>query len=231
MKLVSTLFLMCLSALAFAADVGYEVEVIIFEDRSGLYENSEQWPVPDVVQDTNTVTTLLPKTVDTKNTGNKNSEGSTVEDLFQLISQDNYRLTEYVEKLSAIPDYKILVHKAWNQPGLDQEHAVPFAIDSRKEKVQLQQAETEEPADNIESYIEGTVTLIMSRYLHFNTQLVLHKVVNYEEREYKAVSDRRMRSREVHYIDNPHLGVIVLATPFKIQTESDTVAPQGYKTL
>ena len=140
MKLVSTLILMCLSTLAFASEVGYEVEVIIFEDRSGLYENSEQWPVPDIVQEANTITTLLPNATDTENTGVNNSVGSTVEDLFQLISQENYRLTEYVEKLSKIPDYKVLVHKAWNQPGLDQEHAVPFKIDSRKE-TQKQQAE------------------------------------------------------------------------------------------
>lgn len=230
MKFVSTLILMCLSTLVFASDVGYEVEVIIFEDRSGLYENSELWPMPDISEEVNTTTTLLSEATDANGSDIKKPANSTVEDLFQLIQKQNYRLTEYVKKLSNIPDYNVLVHKAWNQPGLDQEHAVPFKIDSRKE-TQLSQDDTEQFATDNMTYIDGTVTLIMSRYLHFNTQLVLHKAINDETREYTVVSDRRMRSRELHYIDNPHLGVIVLATPFKIQTESDATAPEGYKTL
>ncbi len=230
MKFVSTLILMCLSTLVFASDVGYEVEVIIFEDRSGLYENSELWPMPDISEEANTTTTLLSEAMDANGSDIKKPANSTVEDLFQLIQKENYRLTEYVEKLSNIPDYNVLVHKAWNQPGLDQEHAVPFKIDSRKE-AQISNDDTEQSATDNKTYIDGTVTLIMSRYLHFNTQLVLHKTINDETREYTVVSDRRMRSRELHYIDNPHLGVIVLATPFKIQTESDAAAPEGYKTL
>ena len=231
MKFVSTLLLMCLSTLVFAADVGYEVEVIIFEDRSGLYENSEFWPMPDNPEETKaTTTTLLSNIMDIKSDDIKQTDKTTVEDLFQLIPKENYRLTEYVEKLSKIPDYNVLVHKAWNQPGLDQDQAVPFKIDSRKETLTSQDVTEGTVSDNM-TYIDGTVTLIMSRYLHFNTQLILHKTFNDETRDYTVVSDRRMRSRELHYIDNPHLGVIVLATPFKIQTESEPTTTQGYKTL
>ena len=43
---------------------------------------------------------------------------------------------------------------------------------------------------------------------------------------------RRMRSREVHYIDHPLVGIIILATPFKISSDKGkTGAPGTYQTL
>ncbi len=103
-------------------------------------------------------------------------------------------------------------------------------------------------------YITGNVKLIMSRYLHFNINLqyVKPQAININQHEnfnviteennslstddlslkIPIVNERRMRSREVHYIDHPLVGVIVLATPYKIKSlEVENKQPTTYKTM
>ncbi len=106
-----------------------------------------------------------------------------------------------------------------------------------------------------ESFITGYVKLIMSRYLHFNIDLEYVKpqsieidqnensdpviaenesFSNLEDLSLKIpiVNERRMRSREVHYIDHPLVGVIVLATPYKIKSQDiEPEQPTTYKTM
>ena len=40
-----------------------------------------------------------------------------------------------------------------------------------------------------------------------------------------------MKSKEIHYIDHPLIGVIVLATPYEINTGKSDKKPFIYKTL
>ena len=47
---------------------------------------------------------------------------------------------------------------------------------------------------------------------------------------YKIVFERRMRSKEIHYIDHPLVGLVVLATPFKLGKE-EPIPAVNYKTL
>jgi len=76
----------------------------------------------------------------------------------------------------------------------------------------------------------------MSRYLHFNVDMKYIKPQLNESGEYNNIvipilNERRMRSREIHYIDHPLVGVVVLATPYKIKTEEDNVDTSEYKTM
>jgi hypothetical protein len=87
----------------------------------------------------------------------------------------------------------------------------------------------------------------MSRYLHIDAELQYYKArsrqfLNYTDHtsmdvtspyeSYPVKFERRMRSREVHYIDHPLVGMIVLATPFKIEPETTPGKPaNNYQTL
>ena len=75
--------------------------------------------------------------------------------------------------------------------------------------------------------LEGTVKVVITRYIHvyadlilhiegFNTQQINQEIVvhNYLE-DYKIDLYRKMKSRELHYIDHPLIGIIVEATPIE----------------
>jgi hypothetical protein len=79
--------------------------------------------------------------------------------------------------------------------------------------------------------LEGTIKVILSRYLHVETDIVLRpqskeqpedifSLEVLEEAEQPIVfrlhqTRRRMRSRELHYLDNPVIGMLVLITPYE----------------
>ena len=231
MKAIFTLLLLMITNIVFASEVGYEVEVIIFEDTTGIYKHSEKWP--ELIEaDENQVDTEEIKTIESKEIVNKNTKAIIVENIIR----ENYRLNKQAEILEKHPDYRILVHKAWKQPGLDKVNALPMQL--------INKVSSEKPDNIVKSYIDGDITLIMSRYLHINTNLTFHRFVptpfntysNTENdssssfKEYPLIFERRMRSKEIHYIDHPLVGIIVLAVPFKIETEEDK-KPETYNTL
>lgn len=85
--------------------------------------------------------------------------------------------------------------------------------------------------------LEGVITIILSRYLHTKAELVLRKPANADFimsddtnriltnidtiegqllLNYGLNEKRRMRSKKLHYMDNPQFGMLVLITPFEV---------------
>lgn len=85
--------------------------------------------------------------------------------------------------------------------------------------------------------LEGTITIALSRYLHTYTDLVLRRPKlsddtpdNVAEQAYIQANladtrilnnhlmreHRRMRSKNLHYIDNPEFGLLILITPYEV---------------
>ena len=94
------------------------------------------------------------------------------------------------------------------------------------------------PTANVQTrnILDGYIKIILSRYLHaeFNltyttnipvgsTRILTAANLDDDQLEatlpqqivYHLMESRKMRSKEVHYIDHPVLGVIILATPFE----------------
>jgi len=91
------------------------------------------------------------------------------------------------------------------------------------------------------SRLDGYIKIILSRYLHANFNLTystglplasttqVSSIAQDQEDDlvaaatpapiiYQMNQTRKMRSKEVHYLDHPVLGVIILATPYKGKT-------------
>jgi hypothetical protein len=88
--------------------------------------------------------------------------------------------------------------------------------------------------DNASSSISGEIKIILGRYLHIYTDLiykrpntsyapVLASSQNDQFKEFSIKSHRRMRSKELHYIDHPLVGVLVMALPVE---KSEEEAPE-----
>jgi len=212
-----------------AAETGYIIELIIYEDTKGRYINSEDWSFNDQLQHTDNQPTGQPSDTDPE---------------FQLLDWEKAKLNSSLKKITTHAPYRVLLNQRWKQTGLDRKHAINIAIDTRAEIPQddslSETGENTPPTltpEVAESYITGNVRLIMSRYLHFNVRLEYYRPTTDETgavsyRHFPIVSERRMKSKEVHYIDHPLVGIIVLATPYKIKSADDTtVQPANYKTL
>ena len=107
------------------------------------------------------------------------------------------------------------------------------------EAQELQLLEEQSPLPHNGLYeLEGKITIALSRYLHTYIDLVLRRprlsadpvLNNAPEEAYLAANaadtrilnnhplreHRRMRSKNLHYIDNPEFGVLVLITPYEV---------------
>jgi hypothetical protein len=140
-----------------------------------------------------------------------------------------------VAKLKQSNRYHVLLHQSWQQTGLSDTDAVDIQIDTRAEEntvtAGMTLLDSSHPAPAVtnkplSSNVQGTIKLILGRYLHIHTDL-LYSRLNSEYQpaspalnskqfdKFKIKSQRRMRSNELHYIDHPLLGILVLVSPIE----------------
>ncbi len=104
--------------------------------------------------------------------------------------KSSLRMSGIASRLRSRPGFKPILHKAWRQ-----------SVSSKKNAklVRLQSSSTP---------LDGTIQVSVKRYLHVDLDLLLKT-----GRSYRLKTSRRMRSKEIHYIDHPMMGVLVLITP------------------
>jgi len=135
-----------------------------------------------------------------------------------------------IEFLESIPQLNS------NQQSEDQD----FAFDEQTlESLELQLLEQQSRKQHHGLYeLEGKITIALSRYLHTYTDLVLRrprltvdpKSRNSAQDSYLAAysadtrilnnhslkEHRRMRSKNLHYLDNPEFALLILITPYEV---------------
>ena len=237
-KFVTVIFSLTLllpATLVHAETRQYNIEIVIFEDRSDRYLNSEQWPV--IHHPEQTLSSETPKSdadifanaeleIETKITPAENNN---------VTHNTSNTLVEHVKKLNRSPRYNVLLHQSWQQTGLSNNDAINVKVDTTTESnaenkdVSLFNSDNQiSKIDNkeIKSNLKGTLKLILGRYLHIHTDLLYQRLnKNYSSsspilhgnrfNEFEIKSHRRMRSKELHYIDHPLVGILVIVTPIK----------------
>jgi len=163
---------------------------------------------------------------------------------FSELNWDDAVLSDALQKIQASPGLNVLLTKRWRQTGLDRDRAYFVEIQSQPAEATAH-TDNQSAIDtgttllngatgSAESQpltaasINGHVRLIMSRYLHFEVNLNYSKTLQpstsnldeINEIVFPVVAERRMRSREIHYIDHPLVGIIVHTTPYTISEET-----------
>jgi hypothetical protein len=231
MRLLRLLVLMlCGTAAAplSAADTWYEVELIVVAQRNPD-AGSEIWPAHQA----------LPVGMDTALPVPLAGQASTDPRLAPL-PPENYRLLAEAERIATDPNYELLLHTGWRQAGLAREQSIPLRLSAvtadtataTEEGSSAPDVDTTTPVENPALRLDGTLRLILARYLHLETDLRYRAVGDAtppvdngffslpdaapaEQPVYRMNESRRMRSREVHYLDHPMFGVIALVTPYE----------------
>ena len=195
------LFFSIISNSVIADVTEYDFEIIIFEDTSGRYTNSEQWTHELINED---------RSPDEA----KRNPGTRLKNITPI---KGIGLQRFANALDSRKRYNVLVHKAWRQKWIDNETAVDIPIDSH-------QSDT--------NTIHGSIRIVLERYLHIYTDMIYRQPrgntgpvmygQNSRYREYPIKSHRRMRSKELHYIDHPLVGMLIQINPVKASKEESS---------
>ncbi len=135
------------------------------------------------------------------------TENSPVTEEINWLPEKAYRLTAERNALGRSSQYRPLAYFAWRQAVLDRQQAVSMKLPDKDHNTG-------------KTYVDGSVRVAVERYLHLYLDLQLHTPVNneqlelleYDIPEFRLSEHRRMRSKELHYFDNPRFGVIALIT-------------------
>jgi len=152
---------------------------------------------------------------------------------FVPLPADTFALQSEAAALSKNGRYKVLKHIAWLQPGLAKEDAIPVRIHAgnnyRNEFKQrtfdlsdFNQKNRNQPVNEL----DGTIKIVLGRFLHVYTDLTYRKLFKLgagssantlgRDRvlaDYAVKTHRKMRSKTLHYIDHPYLGILVEIRP------------------
>ena len=196
-----------------AETIRYNVEIVIFEDTYGRYINSEQWPIIHHPEDE--------FTIETKSTKSEIKKKKLRDDkMMELTYHASDALSKHVTRLNKSDRYNVLLHQSWQQTGLDNTDAISIQVDTSGTK------KTDRENQELKSSVQGSLKLVLGRYLHIHTDLLYKRLNNTDTQtapalnsnifsEFKIQSQRRMRSKELHYIDHPLVGILVLVKPIE----------------
>ena len=296
----------------------FEVELILFSQPLAQATEKEHWPTdislayppnwvalqdPAALIDSEASTTtdaeneaealaadVAPEVI--ANEAAEHSEIDLTQAAFYMLPKELHQLTDKAKYLARSRKHRLLFHKAWRQPVLDNEQAPSLLIKAGNEYGQ-------------HSELEGTIELSVARYLHLRTNLWFSEfthnygqergswpelparpdLVNFADKfdtsgklnsadqsdgtsqedlrdhfsqfdlepqtdnewnldetlqnyqapnsEFDNIIDqpylpqriglikqkRRMRSKEIHYIDHPMIGIVILITPYERPAE------------
>lgn len=160
--LVVTIFLGLAAIFQQAAATGtpfakeYRVEMVFFTYDNPENLAEEQWPQ-----------TVTPP----DRQGDLNLFGGASAPGYRPLPSSSFRLNDAVRRLEANGRYTVIGHIAWIQPGVGIDQARPIYIDLGKNYAPLypQQADSREQL----SQLSGTVKVVLGRYLHVYTHLIL----------------------------------------------------------
>lgn len=198
MKTLSSIFLLILSyGYAQAETKRYDVEILIFEDAHARYINSETW-----------------------------REQVTSIDAFS--SRKGYYssirphvLTGSYKRIKSSSNYNVLFYGGWRQTGLSKRRAFTINLDQLKNRHNAKSNNT----------ISGDLKLVLARYLHLYGDLNYQRNGFTESRiDYSQNNSHfpisfhsRMRSKELHMVDHPLVGILIQITPVKEEAKKVSV--------
>lgn len=243
MKILATLFLILSINTQIFADTKnspeenlkeYDIEIIIFEDAHARYINSEEWP-HNIVDATETITdkdainiTSPRSTANLKKADSKKTMTRPYKVIKPRILKNEY------QRINGSSEYNVLFYGAWRQPGLEKSSA--FEIDLNE----LENAHKTTSENSITGHLKVELSRYLHFYSQLEyqrldnqhmTTVMSHDLspdVSTEDikldvnntdvsivvnNKYPLNDHRRMRSKELHYIDHPLVGILVQINP------------------
>ena len=210
----------------------YDIEIIIFEDAHARYINSETWQ-HDAPDDTGP---LIDKTTSNKTTDNLDKLSLSEFNAGSYNSLKPKILSGEYKRINGSSEYNVLFYSAWRQTGLDENNAFDINIDEL----------VNNHNNKSQNAIHGHLKVVLARYLHFYGDLDYQRLIDksvvttntintsvdasaqstetnlISKQSYPMKIHRRMRSKELHYIDHPLVGILVQINPTEKVEKEET---------
>ena len=191
-----------------ASDRWFTAEIIVFDDLRNEGLRAEHWPAdPGEPSLRNAVELTRPHEAGSDDAARA----------YRLAGPSELSLNAVRDRLRRTAHYRPFLHVGWRLPGLPRSAARPAHVSPRLVDSGAGDAERvggERPT------VHGTVTVSLARYLQVEVDLLYSRPAsgqavasNTAPTRFRLVSQRRMRSGELHYIDHPLFGVLILLTP------------------
>lgn len=196
LKSVFRLSLFALTAWLYAASASaeaswYRVEIVVFANTEATAGREEAWPAAN--------TEPLP--ANARHLGPAGSGGA-----YAMVPGSELKLGGVVDALRRSGSRKPLLHIGWKQPVMERGKAQPVVIEGGPRRYLADGRSAAE--------IVGTLLLTRSRFLHVWPELH-YTTQDMGGATYTMQDHRRMRSGELHYIDHPMFGLLILCTPIQ----------------
>ncbi|MFK7858853.1 MAG: CsiV family protein [Granulosicoccus sp.] len=214
----AAIILLSCSGLANARD--YLIEVVLFETVAG--------------KDLTAGGLYYPRIEESLQLGSENA----VAQGFLPLELD-LKLSENAAAIAASSRYRLLRHLAWRQPGLADNDAIAVRV-ALGDTIPMFIPEDLTPYPAFypgslspipdrskpisSSIVNGTIKVRLGRFLHMDTRLTFTDEKT--SQSFKLAQSRKMRSGELHYIDNPRFGLLTQITPL-----DDEIGPASEPTI
>ena len=202
-----------------ASERWFTVEIIVFDDLQDENLHAERWPEEPGEPSLRGAIEL---------TRPHEGEAEEAVHAFRLLNRSELSLNKVRDSLRRSARYRPFLHAGWRVPGLPHGAARPAHVSPRLGNGGASvpgSVSRERPA------VQGTVQVSLARYLQIDLDLLYSRpdsgestMPNGVPTRFRLMSKRRMRSRELHYIDHPLFGVLVLITPFQATSQG---TPEG----
>lgn len=147
--------------------------------------------------------------------------GTFQENEFTELARSLYQLDAISNALQRTSGYTVLFHRAWRQLAHGREAAVAYPVHTL--------------VGSGNTSVEGSVRLVLERYLHLDIRLLLMSARSGAGTVYsdgpgsipvfELRERRRIRSGELHYFDHPRFGMLARVTPYAAPEAAGTPAP------
>jgi hypothetical protein len=220
----------------------YEIELIIFARNADDRGQTEEWPQEPFTADWSDATPIMPQT--TPEIGTIGApEISKTQAQINIVPTSEYQLTGAKRRLDRTANrLQPLLHLAWRQPTVSRDKAEWFYLQVPFEN--LDHSSTMSTTGGMAPRLEGGIKVSRSRYLHIDLDLLLREISPQNEvsteyydslsyspfLQYRMQAHRRMRSKELHYIDHPLMGVLVQITPYEAPEPEPIATPPTAET-
>ena len=220
----------------------YHVEVVVFEYLEPKHVDGEQWQpeiLPLALDGVLELFEEIPEFDDDSFSVEPDTHGApaVTEEMqipmaFQRLKPDDFELLEVAERLMRAPNQRLLLHVAWRQPryGMRSARAVHIRrplFEGLQEPGVVAEPEQFLNEDGLEqaspSSAEGVLRLRSGRQLHIDADFRYR----HEDIAVHLTETRRVRLRELHYLDHPLFGLLVSVIPFIVESPSMTGADAG----
>jgi len=180
------------------ADNLYKVEMLVFANESGIGIQDEYWPDVTPVDTSGAVFT-------------RSWDGYPLA-AYEELPRNDLRLGNDAALLARSGRYQVLYHRGWLQSISRSQKAPSVRIKASTGKYEL----------------DGSINIYRNRFLHArpNLQLSQHSLPapvstetdapitpDYRPSAWLLQDARRMRSKEIHYIDHPKMGILLMIRP------------------